>query len=93
MVYRTDITADAVAASAVPTERLVELALSRPTVEGRSELYGRTHAYYSIAASLPAAVEFMGTVSGEAERRRIAARALALAGYELSDIRELAAVG
>jgi hypothetical protein len=91
MVYRSDVKCEEIIGSGVATEDLVAQALSRPTVEMLSELYGRTHAFYALGHTLPAAVAFMATVTSDSERRRMAARALAMAGYEVSDLSSLAA--
>lgn len=88
-VYRSGNMRDAIIASEVATEQLVTLALTLPTAGG-SELWGRSHAWYAIAHTQPDAQVFMGTVSAETERRRIAAHALALAGYAPRDVRALA---
>jgi hypothetical protein len=89
MTYRTDRTRDEIAGSDLSTEGLAELALRLPVVEGRSDLFGRSHAWYSIASTQTAAIEF-ALAATEAHRRHFAAQALARAGYELDGIRVLA---
>ena len=88
MTYRTDATRKEIAGSDLATEILAGLALRVPVVEGRSDLFGRSHAWYSIASTHAAAADFMGAATGT-DRRRYAAQALARAGYELAGIRAL----
>lgn len=89
MIYRTDTNRDEIIASDLQTEHLVTLALGLPVVDGRSELYGRSHAYYSIGHTREAALEYVNGVGDDTRRRHIAARALALAGYAVYDVRSL----
>lgn len=76
-------------ASDMPTSHLIALAITAPTITGRSELFGRDRAFYAIAHTPVAALEFLLDAS-EDDRRVICARALALAGYTLPEARELA---
>lgn len=73
--------------SDVSTGRLTALALTAETVEGRSELFGRSHAFYSAGHTREAAAAFLQTVTLESEQRRIACTALAMAGIDLASIR------
>jgi hypothetical protein len=74
-IYRSDM----------PTNRLAAAALTLGTVDGRNELFGRSHAWYSIASTQAAAIEFLMDVT-EIRRRRLAATALAKAGYQASQL-------
>jgi hypothetical protein len=85
--------ADEMLLSQLENPRLLALALTLPTVPGRSELYGRSHAYYAIAASQQAAIEHVMTWAeqgGQHALHVMAARALAAAGYDLAAIKALA---
>lgn len=93
--YPSDIAADVIYASGMPTSHLIGLALTVPVNAhpGRNELYGRSHAFYSIAADIVSAIEFITAEPDDSKRRRYAARALGLAGYRLADLYELAISG
>ena len=91
--YPSDLAADAIYASGMPTSHLIGLALTVPTVPGRSELYGRSHAFYSIAQDVLSATEFVMAEQDESKRRQYAARALGSAGYQVADLYELAVSG
>lgn len=75
-----------IAASEFTTNRLMALALSLPTVPGKSELFGRDSAFYAIGADRAQAIEFMLNSPDDSVRRRMASRALAMAGYDAADI-------
>lgn len=76
-------------ASDLGTPKLVYHALTLPVAPLTSELYGRDQAFYAIAHTRAAAREWI-RAQPEPERRRAAARALALAGYRLADLEALA---
>jgi hypothetical protein len=82
--------AEEIQTSDMPTSHLIALALTAPTIPGRSELFGRDRAYYSIASTPVATLEFLLDTSDDHDRRVFCARALALAGYSLATARELA---
>lgn len=82
-------TRDEITTSDIPTGRLMALALTLPTVPGRSELFGRDHAFYAIASDQVSAIEWVFRTD-PGTHRIMAARALALAGHTLAGIRALA---
>jgi hypothetical protein len=77
---------DELLTSELPTERLLALAITLETVPGRSQLHGRDHAFYSIAHTQATAVEWVLIRTDPVERRRMAVRALADAGYTLANL-------
>lgn len=77
----------AIRESDIATGRLVALALTLPTVDGRNELFGRSRAWYAIASTQAAAIQF--AVERPMDQREMAARALAMAGHELRHLRAL----
>lgn len=77
--------ADVICASDIPTSHLLGLALTVPVVSTRNELFGRSHAFYSIASDLITAIEFILAEPDEDKRRYYAAHALGRAGYRLAD--------
>lgn len=72
----------AIHGSDMPTGRLLALALTLPTVDGRNDLFGRSHAWYAIASTQARAIEFAMEATTD-YRREMAARALSRAGHEL----------
>ena len=77
---------DEIYVSVIPTAHLLGLALTVPTVDGKNELFGRSHAWYSIASTQVAAIEFILAQDDPLKVRHYAAEALARAGYDLADI-------
>jgi hypothetical protein len=69
----------------LPTNRLAAAALTLCTVPGRSELFGRAHAWYAVASTQAAAAEYLMDAT-DGRRRRIAAASLAKAGYEAGQL-------
>jgi hypothetical protein len=84
-MMRSEVEQAAIAESGVSTEKLVTLALTRPVRDLTNELYGRSHAWYAIASTQEQAREFIAAQTPD-EQRRMASRALAMAGYAASDI-------
>jgi hypothetical protein len=74
-IYRSD----------VPTNRLAAAALTLATISGRNELFGRSHAWYSVASTQTAAAEFLMDATDK-RRRQMSSAALAKAGYQLSQL-------
>jgi hypothetical protein len=87
MPARYETEQEVIAASDVDTEVFLALALTLPVCDAGNFLMGRSHAWYAIAQTQYAAIEF-ALRQGPAKQRRIAANALAMAGYSLDDIQE-----
>jgi hypothetical protein len=81
-----DLEEAAIRESDMATARLVALALTLPTRDFRNELWGRSHAWASIASSQASAIQFV--IEHPTDQREMAARALARAGHQLRDLRQ-----
>lgn len=68
--------------SPLRTDALLALALTLPVNEQGNELFGRSHAWYSIASSQARAIMYALSTT-EPYTRQMAARALASAGYDV----------